>query len=79
MAVGAAVRAAGHGKVVHRAEAVEAGITADLVDRTAQDHLVFALQEGGQKERFTLFQRGLRSFTKSQFKGAELKDCVYTV
>ena len=46
MAVGAAVGTAGHGQVVHCTETVEAGVTAELVDGTGQDHLMFALQDG---------------------------------
>lgn len=46
VAVGATVGTAGHGQLVHHAEAVEAGVAADLVDGTAQDHLVFTLQGG---------------------------------
>lgn len=46
MAVGAAVRTAGHGQVVYCAETVKAGVAADLVDSTAQDHLMLALQKG---------------------------------
>lgn len=46
MAVGAAVGTAGHGQVVYCTETVEAGVTAELVDGTGQDHLMFALQDG---------------------------------
>lgn len=44
VAVQAAVGAAGHRQVVGGAEAVEAGVAAHLVNGSAQDHLVFALQ-----------------------------------
>lgn len=46
VAVGAAVGTAGHGQVVYCTETVEAGVTAELVDGTGQDHLMFALQDG---------------------------------
>lgn len=50
VAVRAAVCTAGHGEVVHCAETVETGVAADLMDSTAQDHLMLALQvEGGQQ------------------------------
>lgn len=46
VAVGAAVGTASHGQVVYCTETVEAGVTAELVDGTGQDHLMFALQDG---------------------------------
>lgn len=56
VAVGAAVGTAGHGQVVYCTETVEAGVTAELVDGTGQDHLMFALQDGWQKKS-VLFQK----------------------
>ena len=55
VAVGAAVSAAGHGQVVHAAEAFEAGVAAQFMDRAVQDHLVFTLL--GNTRRRTGSQR----------------------
>lgn len=62
VAVGAAVGTAGHGQVVYCTETVEAGVTAELVDGTGQDHLMFALQDGWQKKS-VLFQKMNPSIT----------------
>lgn len=43
MAVGGAVCTAGHGQVVDCTETRKAGVAAQLMDGTIQDHLVFAL------------------------------------
>lgn len=43
VAVGGAVCTAGHGQVVDCTETCKAGITAQLMDGTVQDHLMFAL------------------------------------
>lgn len=54
VAVGAAVRAAGHRQVVHRTETVKTGVTADLVDSTTQDHLMFALRGEMTNDQFRI-------------------------
>lgn len=44
VAEGFTVCTASHGQVVHGTEALEAGVTAELMDAGVQDHLMFALQ-----------------------------------
>lgn len=68
VAVGAAVGTAGHGQVVYCTETVEAGVTAELVDGTGQDHLMFALQDGWQKKS-VLFQKWTLQLQGQRAKG----------
>lgn len=46
VAEGATVCTSSHGQVVYSTETVKAGIAADFMNSTAQDHLMFTLEEG---------------------------------
>lgn len=76
MAVRATVPTAGHGQIVHRTEAVEAGVAADLVDGAAQDHLVFTLQ-GDETKRVILNQRDVRAAWKFSRIGLTMQYLVH--